>query len=283
MKDAGEQPEDQKDLSLKERLKRSLPEPVLAMGRNSRDALVRASLWPEAAFHPWRVESNRRLGALKDIHAGKRCFILGNGPSLKQTDLSKLRNEFTFGQNRIYLAFPDMGFATTYYLSVNDLVIEQCQAEIRNLPLPKFISWRARKWIKPAPDLYFLHTTYSGKKFARDARQRLWEGGTVTYTSLQLAYHMGFQTVILIGVDHSYSTQGKPNATVVSQGDDPNHFTARYFGKGFRWQLPDLEAWDVSYRLARQVYESAGRQVLDATVGGKLTVFPKVDYLSLFE
>jgi hypothetical protein len=34
--------------------------------------------------------------------------------------------------------------------------------------------------------------------------------------------------------------------------------------------------------MARQAYEKAGRQVLDATVGGKLTIFPKVDYDSLF-
>ena len=39
---------------------------------------------------------------------------------------------------------------------------------------------------------------------------------------------------------------------------------------------------DGGYRLARQAYEADGRQVLDATIGGKLTIFPKVDYLSLF-
>jgi hypothetical protein len=93
---------------------------------------------------------------------------------------------------------------------------------------------------------------------------------------------MGFEQVILIGVDHNFSTQGKPNTTVVSQGDDPNHFHAGYFGKGFRWQLPDLDANERAYHIARQAYEQAGRQVLDATIGGKLTVFPKVDYNSLF-
>jgi hypothetical protein len=93
---------------------------------------------------------------------------------------------------------------------------------------------------------------------------------------------MGFEQVILIGVDHNYSTKGKPNTTVVSQGDDPNHFNAGYFGKGFRWQLPDLEASERGYRMARAAYEQAGRQVLDATIGGKLTVFPKVEYRSLF-
>ena len=39
---------------------------------------------------------------------------------------------------------------------------------------------------------------------------------------------------------------------------------------------------EVGYRLARQAYEADGRQVQDATIGGNLTVFPKVDYLSLF-
>ena len=94
---------------------------------------------------------------------------------------------------------------------------------------------------------------------------------------------MGFEQVILIGVDHNSSVPGKPNTTIVSQGDDPNHFNPAYFGKGFRWQLPDFETSEIGYRLARQAYESAGRQLLDATIGGKLAIFPKVDYLSLFK
>ena len=73
------------------------------------------------------------------------------------------------------------------------------------------------------------------------------------------------------------------NTTIVSQGDDPNHFNPTYFGKGFRWQLPDFETSEIGYRLARQVYEKEGRLVLDATIGGRLTVFPKVEYLSLFD
>jgi hypothetical protein len=104
----------------------------------------------------------------------------------------------------------------------------------------------------------------------------------VTYVALQLAYFMGFEQVILIGVDHSFSTKGKPNTTVTSQGNDPDHFNERYFGKGFRWQLPDLVTSERAYLCARQAYEDAGREVLDATVGGKLNTFLKVDYSSLF-
>jgi hypothetical protein len=92
---------------------------------------------------------------------------------------------------------------------------------------------------------------------------------------------MGFSTVILVGVDHSFATKGTPNTTVQSEGDDPNHFSAAYFGKGFRWQLPDLETSELAYRMAREAYKSDGRQVLDATIGGKLQVFPKVAYGSL--
>jgi hypothetical protein len=268
--------------TFRETLKTSLPAPVINVVRESRDALTRASQWPSATFHPWRRDSVSRLAALKDKHRGERCFIVGNGPSLKRTDLSHLGNEFTLGQNRIYLAFPELGFSTSYYLSVNDLVVEQCAAEIQRLAMPRFVSWRARRWLAPQENLFFIHTTYTGPKFARDIRERVWEGGTVTYTSLQVAYFLGFSEVILVGVDHNYVTQGKPNSTVVSQGDDPNHFDPGYFGKGFRWQLPDLVQWEDAYRLARRTYEADGRRVLDATVGGKLTVFPKVDYESLF-
>lgn len=263
-------------------LKRYFPPAIWRAGSEARYALNRAAQWPAATFHPWRRASLNRLAPLKNAHCGQRCFIVGNGPSLKDTDLAYLKGEYTFGMNRFYLIFPELGFTTSYYLSVNSLVIEQCADDIRQLPVPKFISWRSRGLIKPTEDTIFLHTTYSGPRFARDARSRLWEGATVTYVALQLAFHMGFQQVILIGVDHSFTTQGKPNTTIVSEGDDPNHFHAGYFGKGFRWQLPDLETSERAYHLARQAYEQAGRQVLDATVGGRLTVFPKIDYRSLF-
>ena len=55
----------------------------------------------------------------------------------------------------------------------------------------------------------------------------------MTYVALQVAFYLGFEQVILIGVDHNFATKGKPNTTVVSQGDDPNHFNPAYFGKGF--------------------------------------------------
>jgi hypothetical protein len=185
--------------------------------------------------------------------------------------------------NRIYLLFLEMGFTTTYLVSVNELVLEQCVQEMRSLSLPKFITWRARHWYKGDPHTIFLDTDYTGpENFARQLTSRVFEGFTVTFVALQIAYYMGFEEAILIGVDHNFQTKGTPNTTVVSTGDDPNHFHPNYFGKGFRWQLPDLEGSERAYELARRAYVDANRRVLDATIDGKLAVFPKVDYNRLF-
>ena len=271
---------------MKQTLKNVLPDPVWEFARASYDAIRRLPDLPAAYLHPWRRESIRRLASLKDIHQGERTFIIGNGPSLRQTDLSRLRGEFTFGMNRIYLLFPELGFHTTYFVSINDLVIEQFADEILALPMPKFLAWRSHRHFSVSLSLAqiptFLYTSYTGRRFSVDVRERVWEGATVTTVALQLAFHMGFQQVILIGVDHNFASRGDANRTVVSQGDDPNHFSPNYFGKGAKWQLPDLDTSEVGYRLAREAYRKAGRDVLDATVGGKLTIFPKVDYNSLF-
>jgi Protein of unknown function DUF115 len=271
---------------MKTTLKRAMPAPVWSLARQAYLSLRRMPESIVAARHPWRRDSIARLGEWKDKYKGQRAFIIGNGPSLNQTDLSRLKDEFTFGLNRIYLMFPRLGFSTSCLVSVNDLVIEQSLSEISALTIPTFLSWRSRRFFPRSSGIAslptFLYTTYESPTFACDARGRLWEGATVTNVALQLAYHMGFRKVILIGVDHNFASKGKANQEVVSQGDDPNHFSATYFGKGFRWQLPDLDTSEIGYRMARAAYEKDGREVLDATVGGKLTVFRKVEYNSLF-
>jgi hypothetical protein len=271
---------------MKQTLKKWVPSPLWKFASGSYDSIKRIPELPAAYLHPWRRESIRRLAGLKDIHQGNRAFIIGNGPSLRQTELSKLRNEFTFGMNRIYLLFPELGFSTTYFVSINDLVIGQFADEILAQPMPKFLAWRSHRHFPanlPIVQLpTFLYTSYTGRRFTPDVRSRVWEGATVTNVALQLAFHMGFKQVILIGVDHNFVSRGEANKTVVSQGDDLNHFAPNYFGKGAKWQLPDLDTSEIGYMFAREAYRKAGREVLDATVGGKLSIFTRVDYNSLF-
>jgi hypothetical protein len=229
-------------------------------------------------------ESVARLRRYENTHTGERCFIIGNGPSLRQTDLLKLRHEYTFGLNRIYLLFPELGFSTSYLVAVNDLVLEQCAGEMECLPLPKFFTWRSRHWFRRDLSLTYIDTDFTGEEdFSASLTGRIFEGYTVTYVALQLAFHMGFNEAILVGVDHNFVTQGIANQAIISQGDDLNHFTSNYFGKGFKWQLPDLAGSERAYILARDAYAKAGRRVVDATIGGKLVIFPKVEYNALFE
>ncbi len=272
---------------LRQTIKNLFPAAIWKPISDARYALGRAAQWPAATFHPWRRESIRRLAALQDQYCGERCFIIGNGPSLRETEVSRLKGEYTFGMNRIYLAFEEWGFQTSFLVSVNDLVIEQCVDDFLALEMPRFFSWRSRKFFPanlPLANLpVFLHTTYTGPKFSPDVTGRVWEGATVTNVCLQLAFHMGFEQAVLIGVDHTFAAKGKPNTTVISEGDDQSHFDPRYFGKGFRWQLPALDTSEQGYWMARQAYEAAGRSVVDATIGGHLQVFPKVAYDSLWQ
>lgn len=248
--------------------------------------LVPASLqkrWGELRTFPtWSFDAAARRGrtmlqALKDKHRGERCFIIGNGPSLKTMDLRPLTHEFTFGLNRIYLLAETMDFAPTFHVTINQLVIEQCIDDLLAVPSMKFMSWKARRYIGADAPVALLRSM-PGLNFSTDAAWGVWEGATVTYVAMQLAYYMGFQKVILVGVDHNFHTKGPPHKVVVSEGPDPNHFAPNYFGKHFRWQLPDLPTSEKAYTLAREAFEADGRLIVDATVGGMLDVFPKVAY-----
>ncbi|MBK8428160.1 MAG: hypothetical protein IPL27_20335 [Lewinellaceae bacterium] len=157
---------------MKQTIKSIIPASLWNFARNTNDAIRRLPQLPAAYLHPWRRESIRRLTALKDIHKGKRAFIIGNGPSLKQTDLTKLKNEFTFGMNRFYVFFPELGFTTSYFCSINDLVIEQFSDDILALPMPTFLAWRSHRHFSPQLPvsqnsnlyLHHLHRSTHGKR-----------------------------------------------------------------------------------------------------------------------
>lgn len=245
--------------------------------RRLADAYHRTRVARRSFLTPVGRHSARQLYAWRNRHRGETCVILGNGPSLKETEWPLIEDVFTFGLNRIFLAFDEMGFRTSVLVSVNQLVIEQSLDEMLELPLPKFFSWEAEDYL-PLESEIALVQSVAGPKFSKNpVLTGVWQGATVTYVAMQLAYWMGFSHVILIGVDHHFETQGPPHQTVVSEGPDPNHFHPDYFGEGFRWQLPDLETSEMAYRLARETFEADDRTIVDATIDGALTVFPKMD------
>lgn len=220
--------------------------------------------------------TRKQLDAYRDKHRGERCIIIGNGPSLNDTPMDLLKGEYTFGLNRLYLMFDKLGFETTYHVVVNKYVVEQCADDFQTIAAPLFTTTPNREYLPNGERRVFLERL-TGPRFSPDLRKGVWEGATVTYVAMQLAYFMGFEQVVIVGVDHNFVSKGTPHKLVESTGGDANHFDPSYFGKGFKWQLPDLETSEIAYELARQNFEADGRSIVDATVGGKLDIFPKVD------
>lgn len=190
------------------------------------------------------------------------CVIIGNGKSLSNISNEWLCKYPTFGANRIYLKFiPD------YFVCTNPLVIEQNKDDIEKLKCVKFIR---QGYIDKAIPLRLEPQ----KIFSYSPHISLYEGYTVTFVSLQLAYYFGFTTVLLVGVDHSYQYNGKENLENTLEGDDPNHFDVNYF-KGQKWNNPDLRQSEISYTMAKEAYQKDGRRIINLTEGSKLEVFEK--------
>ncbi len=235
------------------------------------------------------------LRMFKDCHAGDRCFILGNGPSLSTTDLSPLADEVTFGANGIFYMTWECGFTPTYYVVEDNHVFEDNLPRVTSVEAAaRFFPSRYQPIVEPGPTTHFLPTDwsfywggsewYERPRFSHDVSSVIYVGQSVTFLSLQLASYMGFREIYLIGVDFDY--QIPPDATVegltvVSVADDPNHFHPDYFGKGKKWHLPKLENVGESLECAREAIEEVGSFVYNATLGGKLEIFPRVDYWEL--
>lgn len=226
----------------------------------------------------------RRLAGLRDRHRGERCVIVANGPSLNAMDLSFLRREHVLGMNKIFLGFERFGFYPRYYVAVNPTVVQQSLAEIRALNCVKIIGERAAReaGLGESALTHVVATDDPPARFSTDLGRGLHEGYTVTHAALQVAYHLGFAEVVLIGLDHRYRFEGAPNEARTLHGADTNHFSDRYFGYGQRWDNPDLQESEVSYRSALQAYQADGRRIVDATPGGACPVFPKADPRQIF-
>lgn len=240
------------------------------------------------AFGP-RGWSNRvRLARLWNAHRGQRCFVLGGGPSLAAMDLSRLRDEVTIGSNAIFLLFDRMGFAPTYYTVEDTLVAEDRAREIGALAGPtKVLPWALSYCLRHDERTIWVDFRYrypDPPRFSPDLARAAYWGGTVTFFNLQLAYYLGCRDVYLLGVDHSYRVPtDREGSVIVSREADVNHFHPDYFGPGFRWHDPMVERMERAYLCAREFAAGHDLRIWNATVGGRLEVFPRVDFDTLFD
>lgn len=236
------------------------------------------------------------IAALKGRWRGERCVIIGNGPSINRTDLTKLRNEHTFAVNGIFYKTAEMGFDPTFYVVEDSSVMKENIEAIKAYRGKYKLFPTIYRNLHPKDEnvLFFLMNrgfyerespAFCVPRFSTDAARRVYCGQSVTHINLQLAYYFGFSEVYLIGVDFSYVIPESAIRTgdlILSTEDDPNHFHGDYFGKGKTWKDPKLHRVKLNYELARDMFEADGRKVFNATKGGELEVFERAEYDKVF-
>jgi hypothetical protein len=251
-------------------------------------AAVGSSLW-SARYRTW-IKTERgalakaRIDGLRNAFASKPCVVIGNGPSLARTDLSLLTSDVvTIGSNGIFLLTETTGFKPTIYTIEDRLVAADRSREAAAYEVPyKIFPYDLFPVLGGCDGALFVNCARrifgDAPAFSEDISRVIHWGGTVTYFNLQIASYLGCTPIVLVGVDHSYSDSfkiQKQGNVWTSQEDDVNHFDRRYFGRGYRWHNPRVDRMEAAYRSARSYAETRGVEIVNATNGGMLEVFPR--------
>lgn len=232
----------------------------------------------------------------RNKHKGQRVFLIGNGPSLGETDLDLIKGEISFAMNRVSMLYDKFDWRPTYYLFSSTNVrpdkpwAKQWQdSVIRAASDEKTTSFIARifkdhvdrgtgdldsvKWFdslsetKPAAD-----GSISKNCFSRDVVQRIDKSGTTMNLALQLVYHMGFSEVVFLGADLGWKLD-KGTST------DPNHFDKSY--------TADISKPEKTNNQMRNIHSLALRNFTDSQKETKfynaskktvLDVYPIIDF-----
>lgn len=238
-------------------------------------------------FLEWR-EILKQL-KLKDSHKGERCFVIGNGPSLRAEDLELLKGEVTFASNRIFRLFLQTSWRPTYYFCADNFAyrmdhedISKIDAELKFIPVE--IAFGAGE-IYNDITYYRRVLNYAGIRggkvvknadflFSEDAGELVYGGRTVTYDILQFAVYMGFSEIYLLGIDHNYKQEFLEDETVVENNMEEDHFSSE------REKVPPtpIYATELAYMKCKEVCGKRGIVIKNATRGGKLEVFERIDF-----
>lgn len=231
---------------------------------------------------------------LKDKHKGERCFIIGNGPSLTVEDLELLKDEVTFAANRIFTLFPKTSWRPTYFFCIDYLMygldheeINEIDTKLRFVPIERSLA---------AGRIYDEITYYNRvvncvsiengevvriKKydFSEEIEDRVFGGQSVIFDALQFAVYMGFQEIYLLGMDHSYKREVLADGTVIEHDVKADHFNKEY-DKGLENAVAvvaPLYAVEIAFRSAKKICDAKGIVIKNATRGGKLEIFERID------
>lgn len=221
---------------------------------------------------------------LKKQRNSDRIFIIGNGPSLKVSDLDLLHknDELSFAFNKIYLAFEQTKYRPSYYMVEDILVAENNRDKINSISnLPKFFpEFITRQLTCSHGDyIYGLNIPNNIKLSAQRPSLNFFDfgwGGSVTCTAIQVALYMGFKEVCLLGVDNSftYDKNSVHKNHLIGRGES-NHFHPDYRPVGEKWNYPPTEITNNHFIMLKKLSERVGSKIINCTRGGLLEVFER--------
>lgn len=259
----------------------------------------------ELAANTWRRnfrERNREIGVLEGRHAGAgRCFVIGNGPSLKGMDLKPMAGACTIAANSFY-KHPDAGAIGLKYLCIFDPHFMQDQ--------PRAVEWHQTVAQKlpgttmvlhhSARPLVARHGLYAGREvhYARSGFQThelrhvdfdfrlprnvgMTTGSTI---AIPLAIFLGFREIVLIGFDCNWlADTGKSYHFYDTHEYFPEFDSIDKDGRGYGYEafLRIIQREFESHRLIRAKAESLGVRIVNATQGGLLDAYERADYGAL--
>ncbi len=245
-----------------------------------------------------------KILAMKDIYKGKRAFILGNGPSINQQDLTLLRDEITFVANwfinhkrfrrinpKFYCVsshemFGGWGKSPDINADFARLVSEK-QTEQTFFFSYRFASYMRELGLVPEPRLRSL--IFDKPKFVideigtqnYDLNRCMDDGYTVLLTfCVPLCVHFGITDIYLLGCDCNYGLTAHSDPKAYFYRPEQHTSATTSFDSLVRIWTPGGPIFQ-TYEIVAREAEQRGTRMWNATRGGRLELLPRVEYESL--
>lgn len=233
------------------------------------------------------LKEGERIRVFRNRYNRKRCFVVGNGPSLKMNDLKLLyeNHEICFGMNHIYDLFSKTEWRPEFYFCFDRDFIRTTYEKIVNLPINNiFIEYsKTPKSRVSKNNVYYFFSDYVfalkrgtaiTNYVCEEVDKRCSFVTNTTHLCIEFAIYMGFKEIYLIGMDHDYSF-----------GYDKNHAEgikeAEYNDKKL-FVTSDMDVSTRKFEQYRKYAEEHNIQIYNVSHGGKLEVFERKDLNSLF-
>ena len=248
-----------------------------------------------------------RIEPWKDRYKGERCFCVGNGPSLRETPLHLLKNEYSFGLNRIAKIYLTTTWRPSFYVNVTVAVLDDgwaADAREAMIDTPSFVGFAAMPHIlSPESDsnriavprnVFPVSVSKGGRdmgafrdSWSHNIADRVSKTGSSMLAVMQIAVYLGFNPLIMVGCDARWEPFD------YEEDIDPNHFVEDYWGKmnldGKKIEVTPERAKGYTddamwcHRLAKKECDKLGVNVYNATVGGDLEIYPRVDFMDVIK